>query len=75
MLSSDTVRKTQSGALEGTTITGNNITFLGKRNKRFEFADLKPMKVDFVECSIRGAKESGEECDMADIMQWLEKIA
>ncbi|XP_064642328.1 signal recognition particle receptor subunit beta-like isoform X1 [Lineus longissimus] len=70
----NTLRVTRSAQLESTEGTGNNNTFLGKRNKDFEFGDLRPFKVEFVECSGRGQKDENEE-DLEGIKNWLNKIA
>jgi len=44
--------------------------FLGKRDRNFTFADLKPLKVDFAECSAQG-----EEPDLGKVQAWIGKIA
>ncbi|XP_033764364.1 signal recognition particle receptor subunit beta-like [Pecten maximus] len=64
------MRVTRSAALQQLEGTGNNNTFLGKRNKDFAFEDLKPLKVDFVECSSLTGK-----MDLAEVESWLEKLA
>ncbi|XP_064599164.1 signal recognition particle receptor subunit beta-like [Liolophura sinensis] len=66
----NTQRVTRSAALQGTDNTANNNTFLGMRNKDFEFSDLKPFKVEFAECSALG-KGNG----LSDVEEWIEKIA
>jgi small GTP-binding protein len=65
----NTLRITQSAQLYSTSDTGNNNTFLGKRNKDFEFSQLAPIKVDFVECTTAG------DGDITGIHEWLERIA
>ena len=75
LFQSDTVRKTQAAALGGTGTVHNNNMFLGCRNKEFEFSDLKPLKVDFVECSLRGSKDDADKFDMDDVVNWLNKLA
>lgn len=67
------MRVTKSAALQDTS-AGNNNMFLGKRDRNFSFADLKPLKVEFLECSAQG-KENGGEPDLGQIQQWLKKIA
>ena len=64
---------TQSAALESTTNTSNNNTYLGKRDKDFQFQHLS-LKVDFVEASARGNKE-GSEQDMKAVEKWLAQVA
>jgi len=68
------IRVTQSAALQGTDNTSNNNTFLGRRNKDFQFADIKPMRVDFAECSAQG-KSPESDGDLAAVEQWLESVA
>jgi len=65
----NTLRITQSAQLNSTSDTGNNNTFLGKRNKDFEFSQLAPIKVEFSECT---AAAKGE---ISAIHEWLEKVA
>ncbi|XP_063410865.1 signal recognition particle receptor subunit beta-like [Mytilus trossulus] len=70
----NTLRVTRSASLQQIESSGNNNTFLGKRNKDFSFDDLKPMKVDFVECSLKG-KNAESKPEMKDLEDWLIKIA
>ena len=70
----NTLRVTRSASLKQIESTGNNNTFLGKRNKDFSFDDLKPFKIDFVECSLKG-KDTDAKPDMNDVEDWLIKIA
>ena len=63
---------TRSAALEGIGMAGNNNTFLGKRNKDFDFADISPLKVDFAECSATDKEE--DSLRLTQIYEWLEKI-
>ena len=65
---------TRSAALKDISTSGNNNTYLGKRNKDFAFSDLKPIKVDFAECSALGKDENAEP-DLKQIEEWLVKIA
>lgn len=71
---SNTLRVTQSAALESTTSTSINNAFLGKQGQDFKFSDLKPMKVSFLEASARGNKE-GAEHDLKGVEGWLAQIA
>ncbi len=70
----NTLRYTQSAALESTDKSGSSNVFLGKKNKDFQFSDIKPYKVDFVECSARGGRDK-EEFDLAALEDWLAKTA
>lgn len=70
----NTVRLTKSAALSGTTDSGNNNVYLGKRNKPFSFADVKPFRIEFAECSAKGVKDSSDG-DLDAIVNWLEQIA
>ncbi|KAK7094302.1 signal recognition particle receptor subunit beta-like [Littorina saxatilis] len=70
----NTLRVTQSAALQSTDSTGNNNTFLGKRDKHFSFADIKPLRVEFVECSARGKDENGE-ADLEPVLDWIGRVA
>lgn len=65
---------TQSAALRSTDSTGNNNTFLGKRDRDFMFADLKPLHVDFVECSARG-KDENSDADLQAVLDWMARVA
>lgn len=71
----NTLRVTRSAALQqldGT--TGNNNSFLGKRNKDFEFSDLKPMKVQFVECSALDTSDK-DQPGLMEVEKWLMTVA
>ncbi|KAL8606594.1 hypothetical protein ACOMHN_009479 [Nucella lapillus] len=70
----NTLRVTQSAALQSTDSTGNNNTFLGKRDKDFAFADIKPLRVTFVECSARG-KEGKSDGDLKAVLDWMAQVA
>ena len=72
--SRNTLRVTRSAALKDISTSGNNNTYLGKRNKDFSFADLKPIKVEFAECSALG-KDENSEPDMEQIEDWIVKVA
>ena len=74
LFSRNTLRVTRSAALKDTSTSGNNNTYLGKRNKDFAFADLKPIKVEFAECSALG-KDENSEPDIGQIEDWLMKVA
>lgn len=69
----NTLRVTKSAALQDIS-AGNNNTYLGKRDKDFTFADLKPLKIDFAECSAQG-KNAESEPDLKQVDEWLARIA
>ncbi|XP_074654981.1 signal recognition particle receptor subunit beta-like [Tubulanus polymorphus] len=69
----NTLRKTRAAALDATDgDVGNNNTFLGKRNKDFEFTDIKPFCVEFAECS---AGTSADDSKLDELEQWIVKIS
>ncbi|XP_067658190.1 signal recognition particle receptor subunit beta-like [Haliotis asinina] len=70
----NTLRVTRSAALQGTDNTSNNNTYLGKRNKDFEFLDVKPFKITFAECSCKG-KGDNSKADLSEVESWLSKVA
>ncbi|CAH1776083.1 unnamed protein product [Owenia fusiformis] len=67
------VRVSRSAALQGQDNSSNSVVFLGKKNKEFEFSDLKGLKVEFVECSCKGLEDS--DGDLKELYEWIEKIA
>lgn len=69
----NTLRVTKSAALQDIS-AGNNNTFLGKRDRDFTFSDLKPLRVDFAECSALG-KGGESEPDLKQVEEWLAQIA
>lgn len=71
---SNLLRVTQSAALDSTTNTGTSVGFLGKKGKDFEFSDVRGLKVDFIECSARGAKDS-DAVDLEALEDWLLSVA
>ncbi|XP_023244488.1 signal recognition particle receptor subunit beta-like [Centruroides sculpturatus] len=68
----NTLRITRSASLDLTSEVANNNTFLGKKGKDFEFGDLKPIRVEFMESSAWSEEESS---NISDIINWLAKIA
>ncbi|CAL1527243.1 unnamed protein product [Lymnaea stagnalis] len=71
----NTLRITQAAALKGVGDTGNNNSFLGKRDKDFNFADIKPFKIDFAECSALGKDKNSGRPDLDELQDWLGKVA
>lgn len=68
----NTLRVTRSAALIGIDSSGNNNTYLGKRNKPFEFSDCRPFKIEFAESS---AKDEDGKANMKEVVDWLHKVA
>ena len=61
--------------LQGTDSTGSTSTvFLGKRDKTFQFSDLRRPNVTFVECSARGKSEDGD-AQLSEVKAWLSGVA
>ena len=44
--------------------------FVGQKGKDFDFADLRGMKIEFIECSAKGDDES----DLKEVHAWLNKL-
>lgn len=65
------LRTTQISALESTEGQANNNTFLGKRGKDFQFSDLRPISVEFMEFSA----EAPEDGQLSSFQSWLAKVA
>lgn len=62
---------TRSAALQQLESTaGNNNTYLGKRSKNFEFSDLKPLRVQFVECSAVDTSDK-DQPGLMEVEKWL----
>ncbi|KDR07565.1 signal recognition particle receptor subunit beta [Zootermopsis nevadensis] len=68
------LRMTKSSQLESTNEAMNNNTFLGKKDKDFEFAHLLPIKVDFAE-SIAVNVDSEKPASLEAVEKWLIQIA
>lgn len=49
---------------------GRDEIFVGQKGKDFDFADLRGMKVEFVECSAKENDKSG----LNYIYEWLNKL-
>lgn len=64
---------TKLSQLESTNETANNNTFLGKKEKDFEFAHL-PLRVDFAE-SIAVQRDPEEPADVDGLKKWILQIA
>lgn len=70
----NTLRMTRGAALQGTDNSANNNVYLGRHNKDFEFADLKSLQVEFVECSARGKSEESNG-DTECVLEWIARVA
>ena len=68
------LRTTKLSQLESMTETANNNTFLGKKEKDFEFAHLLPLKVDFAE-STAVQRDPEEPADVDGFKKWILQIA
>jgi signal recognition particle receptor subunit beta len=71
---SNNVRKTRTAALEATDGSTSSAVYLGRRDQNFSFADLRPMRVEFIECSLVG-KVGDAGCQIEDVVKWIEKTA
>ena len=68
------LRTTKASQLESTNDTASNNTFLGKEDKDFDFDDLSPIKVEFVETTaLQGDDE--KLSDLEFLENWLIQIA
>lgn len=68
------LRMTKLSQLESTNETANNNTFLGKKEKDFEFAHLLPLKVDFAE-STAVQRDPEEHAEVDGLKKWILQIA
>jgi len=68
------LRMTKLSQVESMTETANNNTFLGKKEKDFEFAHLLPLKVDFAE-SAAVQRDPEEPADVNGLTKWILQIA
>ena len=65
------VRKSRLAGLQGMEGGGTNKrVHLGKEGKDFEFSDLYPIKVEFMECSGLGKSEDSAG-DIDNIKEWI----
>ncbi|GAB1603821.1 hypothetical protein Ahia01_000663400 [Argonauta hians] len=67
------VRTTHSAALGGSNQSSseNNNTYLGKRNKDFEFTDVHSLKVEFAECT--ALSKDDVDVDLEKLIDWLDR--
>jgi signal recognition particle receptor subunit beta len=73
--SRNVLRMTKSSQLESTNeAANNNNTFLGKKEKDFEFAHLLPIKVEFVESSAVNV-DPEKPAELEALEKWLVQIA
>jgi hypothetical protein len=66
------LRKTRAAAVKGLDeqSMSRDEVFVGQKGKDFDFADLRGIKVEIIECSAKGDAES----DLKDIHDWLNKL-
>lgn len=69
---SNTLRRTRAAAVKGLDEQSMNRdeVFVGQKGKDFDFADLRGMKIEFIECSAKGDDES----DLKEVHAWLNKL-
>ncbi|GFN91800.1 signal recognition particle receptor subunit beta-like [Plakobranchus ocellatus] len=72
----NTLRITRAASLQSVGDTGtSNTSFLGRRDKDFNFSDLKPLRVEFAECSARGKDKISNCPNLEELHQWLSNVA
>lgn len=64
---------TKSSQLESVDPKARKMAVLGREGKKFEFADLKGVSVDFVEFSA-GTKEGDAKVDTELLQKWICKV-
>jgi len=69
LTSSTLVRKSRLAGLQGMEGATKKV-YLGKEGKDFEFTDIYPIKVEFMECSGLGKSEDSDG-DINNIKQWI----
>ena len=69
---SNTLRKTRAAAVKGLDeqSMSRDEVFVGQKGKDFDFADLRAIKVEIIECSAKGDAET----DLKDVHEWLNKL-
>jgi len=68
------LRRTRSAALLGTNDSSSSKNaFIGKQGKDFEFTHVRPIKVEFCECSLK-ADECNETNQIEELESWLRKL-
>lgn len=63
---------TRSASLSSTDGNKSSTALLGKKNRDFMFADVKPMRVEFAECSAKGG--SGKD-ELDQVKEWIIRVA
>lgn len=58
--------------MQSTDDTSKKTVFVGKKNKDFEFGDLRNMRVEFVECSAK--HKSDGDATLSPVVDWVGKI-
>lgn len=70
----NTLRITQTAKLDSTTPNSDTI-FLGRKDKDFQFSDLKGFGIEFIECCALKADEGAPQTKFPEMWAWLSKIA
>lgn len=65
---------TRSASLSSTDGNKSSAAVLGKKNRDFTFADVKPMRVEFAECSAKGGSGSGKD-ELDQVKEWIIRVA
>jgi len=68
-------RLSKSASLAATDGSLNGSVFLGKRSQDFTFADVKQYRVEFIECSARGGRDSDDTQGLRGVQEWIAKIS
>lgn len=72
----NTLRITRAASLQSVGDSGStNNAYLGRPDKDFSFSDLKPLKVDFAECSATGKDKSVNSPNLEELHAWLVSVA
>ncbi|GFS27935.1 signal recognition particle receptor subunit beta-like [Elysia marginata] len=72
----NTLRITRAASLQSVGDSGsNNNSYLGRRDKDFSFSDLKPLRVDFAECSATGTDKANNSPKLEELHEWLCSVA
>lgn len=74
-LSRNTLRITKAAALQGVGDNSAGSTFLGKRDKDFDFDDLRPIRVEFAEGSALGENKGSQNPHLDEVYKWLSSVA
>ena len=72
----NTLKITRAASLQsvGDSGTSNN-SYLGRKDKDFSFSNLKPIRVDFAECSATGKDKASNSPNLEELHDWLCSVA